>query len=310
MFPITQNSVSGDRSLPRTILSIFALAGLLSGTLMVPISAGAATSPAETEQAPNWRPTATERLVKLPSAYLNKAVERDFKDSGLSAAIGNTNGKIRAKERTLRDFQAAMDKAEGEVLTELKHQFLAEKQAYIRLLGARQDMSRQHLETKAKIYGKILRKLGNKGSGQSSQKAKLIERQKTARQRFEGALAQVDVKIFSSGVAGESKYSAEFAKNVNAIERLIQALAKHPMNAEPELNGNPISKADYLRGLVANAEADLAILDQEESILGYMAKLVALDAMALAENLEDVTSADGGNTIVSVSSAVDFFASQ
>jgi len=41
-----------------------------------------------------------------------------------------------------------------------------------------------------------------------------------------------------------------------------------------------------------------------------MAKLVALDAMALAENLEDVTSADGGNTIVSVSSAVDFFASQ
>ena len=69
MFPITQNSVSGDRSLPRTILSIFALAGLLSGTLMVPISAGAATPPAETEQAPNWRPTATERLVKLPSAY-------------------------------------------------------------------------------------------------------------------------------------------------------------------------------------------------------------------------------------------------
>ena len=34
-------------------------------------------------------------------------------------------------------------------------------------------------------------------------------------------------------------------------------------------------------------ESELAILDQEENILGYMAKLIALDAMALSEGLTD-----------------------
>ncbi len=61
--------------------------------------------------------------------------------------------------------------------------------------------------------------------------------------------------------------------------------------------------------LIANNGSSLALLDQEENILGYMAKLVALDAMALAE---EVAADDGGDDGVemgelSVSSAVDFF---
>jgi hypothetical protein len=64
-----------------------------------------------------------------------------------------------------------------------------------------------------------------------------------------------------------------------------------------------------LRQLIANNGSSLALLDQEENILGYMAKLVALDAMALAE---EVAADDGGADGVemnelSVSSAVDFF---
>ena len=65
--------------------------------------------------------------------------------------------------------------------------------------------------------------------------------------------------------------------------------------------------------LIANNGSSLALLDQEENILGYMAKLVALDAMALAEEVAaDDSGADGGSDGVemgelSVSSAVDFF---
>ena len=58
------------------------------------------------------------------------------------------------------------------------------------------------------------------------------------------------------------------------------------MTAEPTLNGEVVGKADYVRGLLSRSEAELAILDQEEDILGFMAKLVALDAMALAEGIE------------------------
>jgi hypothetical protein len=57
------------------------------------------------------------------------------------------------------------------------------------------------------------------------------------------------------------------------------------MNAEAENDGKRIAKEDYVRQLATNAEAEMALLDQEGTILGYMAKLVALDAMALAENL-------------------------
>jgi hypothetical protein len=58
------------------------------------------------------------------------------------------------------------------------------------------------------------------------------------------------------------------------------------MNSLPEIDGRVVGKADFLRQLVAGAESELAILNQEESILGYMAKLVALDAMALSEGLD------------------------
>ena len=309
MMTITTNIKSGASRKKLGRLAAFALVGLLAGTSLSSVSASAA--PFSTDAgAPAWSPTATERLVKLPSAYLNKAVERDYKDSALASAIGSTNGNIQAKAQTLKELQASMDRAEGEVLTELKHQFLAEKQAYIRLLGDRQDMNRKRLKTKVKVYEKILHKLGMQGVGSSAGKAQLLARQESAGQRFEGALDRVDMKVFGSGMAPESKYSAEYAKNVAAIERLTQTLKSHAMNAEAEVDGKPLSKKDYLRGLVANAESELAIVDQEDSILGYMAKLVALDAMALAANLDDVADVEDGNDAVSVSAAVDFFAAR
>ena len=44
-----------------------------------------------------------------------------------------------------------------------------------------------------------------------------------------------------------------------------------------------MTKQEFLRQMVAETQADLALVDQEETILGYMAKLIALDAMALTE---------------------------
>ena len=47
------------------------------------------------------------------------------------------------------------------------------------------------------------------------------------------------------------------------------------------------SKADYLRHQIADTDTDLALVNQESQIVGYMAKLVALDAQALAEEVQD-----------------------
>ena len=48
------------------------------------------------------------------------------------------------------------------------------------------------------------------------------------------------------------------------------------------------STADHLNELILSAEADLAIIDMESEILGYMARLLTLDAMALADEVHQI----------------------
>ena len=59
---------------------------------------------------------------------------------------------------------------------------------------------------------------------------------------------------------------------------------------------------------MAPTEAERALLDQEGQILGHMAKLVALDAMALSDDLQ-VTESDDDDSpeAASVAAVVDLF---
>ena len=243
--------------------------------------------PVLAEKNPEWRPAPTERLVKLPSVYLKKVIERDFSESDLANAIGDRDARIALKGKTLADLRDAVDDAEGEMRTELRHQFLAEKKEYVKLLGERQELHRKQLRTKVRLYGRILKGLKRK-TGTSATTQRLLKKQEEARERLERTTLSVDMKVFGFGVGGESKYSREYQKNMQSVQTLMAALKDHPMNAEAENDGKRIAKEDYVRQLATNAEAEMALLDQEGTILGYMAKLVALDAMALAENLSNL----------------------
>ncbi|MEQ9327681.1 MAG: hypothetical protein RJQ21_10350, partial [Rhodospirillales bacterium] len=86
----------------------------------------------------------------------------------------------------------------------------------------------------------------------------------------------------------------------------------HPMNAQPAADGEEITREDYLRQLIGDLEAESALVAQEEQILGFMAKLVALDAMALAEGMSEATGAEGPSGINAgpgLAAAVDLFVS-
>ena len=302
MHPIS----SSNRTSPVGLLAGIAFGIALFAALVVATSAGAAT--------PSWQPSASERLVKLPSSYLKKAIDRDFAESELAQALGDTNANIRLKAQTLTDLQAAIDKAEGEVKIELRHQFLAEKQEFIKLMGEQQEFRRKQVDTQIKLYERLLAKLERREAGMTPAKADLMKKQEEARQRFEGSVSKVDMAIFGSPEMAESKYSRDYAKNMAAIEQLVQAIKEHPMTAQTEIDGQAISKQDYLRQMISDNQAVASILDQEGQILGYMAKLVALDAMALSEEVaadefaEDGVSDENGE--VSVSSTVDFFITQ
>jgi len=237
-----------------------------------------------TDQDPNWSPSVTERLVKLPQSHLKKSIDRDFARSPLADAITNAEQEISLKTQTLDDLRNAADQAEGDLKMELRHQLLAEKQGYLQLVKRHQDLRRQHLQKRKKVYGKILEKhLRQRGNG-SPEKVELIQQQEQAQARFRKSVDAVDMNVFASFDAPQSKYASAYAQNLSAANALLQAINNHPASQQ-STDVDPVNKADYLRRLVADAESDLALITQEGEIVGYMAKLVALDAAAFSEQL-------------------------
>ena len=261
----------------KAILASTAIAALM--TFATPQASFAGT--------PEWNPTTSERMIKLPSSYLKKAIDRDYAGSELAGAMSDTKSLIGAKKNTLSDLQEAAELADGDVRTELRHQVLVEKQSFIRLMGEEQELERQRAKTKIKVYNRLLKKLVRQGQGTTPMTAEIEANQDEALRRLESASTQVDMELFGDPTIQQSKYSQDYSKNIAAIQSLQQAINAHPMNQQAELDGEPISKQDYLRRLIQESETDIAILDQEENILGYMAKLVALDAMALADDVAE-----------------------
>lgn len=274
----------------------------------------AATAAAATDP-PDWSPAASEKLIKLPGDYLKRAVDNDFARSGLAAALIDLDRNIRLKQQSLADLQAAIERARGEdsgdLRVELEHQFLEEKRNYISMMQEHQDLRAKRAETKMRLYERLLGKLNRQTRAVTPQQADLLAKQTAARERFETSVAQIDTKLLRSSMTSESRYAREYAKNLAAIETLVQAVNAHPMNQAPEIDGQPVGRAEYLRQLIAENQADLAVVDQERSILGYMAKLVSLDALALSEGIatdeESAVATVDDREETGVSGAVEFF---
>lgn len=283
--------------------SLTAAGAALAATLVL-----AAATAAADEGDPSWRPEASERLVKLPASYLKKSLEHDFAQSELGQALRDIDDEIGFKTLTLGDLQGAVERADGELRTELRHQFLAEKRAYIDLIARKHELRRKHLETKQRLFEKVLDKLSSDQRAMTPARLELVARQESARQRFQASASKVDLELLRTSAAPESKYAREYAKNLTAIETLVRAIDEHPMNDAPELEGMEVTKQEYLHQMLADAQAELALLDQEDTVLGYMAKLVALDAMALSEDVMDAELVDSDvPESTSVTGAVGFF---
>lgn len=249
------------------------------------------------DASPEWHPDSSERLVKLPANYLRKSLDRDFAESALGTALQGANEQLGSKAKSLADLQAAINRADGDLRLELRHQFLHEKRSYVELMSQRNDLQRKHVRIQTRLLEDMLDRMRPKNGSMSPVREELIKRQEAARSRFESSLDKVDMALFNDSTMKESKYSAKYAENSAAIEQLVARISAHNMNEQPSMDGETMSKEDYVRQMLADANAESALVDQEGTILGYMAKLVALDAMQLAEealdpNFTDVAAAE------------------
>ena len=82
-----------------------------------------------------------------------------------------------------------------------------------------------------------------------------------------------------------SKYQREYGDNLAKVKQLKLAIQQHSANENPVLDGQSLNREQYIRYLLTHVDSELALLDQERLMLGYMAKLVALDAQALEHEI-------------------------
>ena len=300
-----KNTISRNAERPGGLLVVAALALAI-----------AATAPSGAAAAEKWAPAASEKLMQLPGDFLRKAVDNDFARSSLAQELVSLDEQVAFKRSTLADLQRAIERADDtDIRLDLQHQFLNEKRNYIELMRENQDIRRRRAATKVKLYERLLDNLNRQRRATTPEKAAFVAKQSAARERFKASASQIDEQLLTSAAASESRYAREYAKNLNAVHELVAAINAHPMNAAPALDGQPVTRGEYLRQLIAENQGDLAVVAQERAILSHMAKLVSLDALALSEGIgrEAYAEIDIDNTEDApnqVTSAVEFFTTQ
>ena len=290
-------------------------AGLLAVAALA-LAVAAAPPPAAAATAEKWAPVASEKLMRLPGDFLRKAVDNDFNRSGLAQELVSLDEQVALKRSTLADLQGAIERADdGDLRLDLQHQFLNEKRNYIELVREHQEIRRRRAATKVKLYERLLANLNRERRATTPERAAFIAKQTAARERFEASVSQVDAQILTSAAASQSRYAREYARNLSAVQELVAAINAHPMNAAPAIDGQPVTRAEYLRQLIGENQGELGIIGQERAILGHMAKLVSLDALALSEGIGndayaevDIDAAEEAPN--QVTSAVEFFTTQ
>jgi hypothetical protein len=147
-------------------------------------------------------------------------------------------------------------------------------------------MKKQKLKIKKTFFEKIKNniKYTNKNkinqSVFSNNKSKALERAQ-----------RLDLKIMektSLNINEKSKYFKQYETNKNAIEKLKIAIKNHPMNEKSILSNNSDNKLEAIANYIYNIETEIAVLEMKEQMMSYMAKIVALDAMNLAENVSGI----------------------
>lgn len=265
-------------------------------------------------QQPNWQPVSSEKLISLPANYISQTIESDFMSSPLAAQIDALDESMGEVVTTMHDLKAAVEGANADEQVELKHQFLQAKSDYLDLMAQKQNLDQKAIDTRRKIYEKVLGKINKANINANSREViELKQMQKNARSRMEKAKALVDNALLEAG-DNSSDYSNDYAKNMSKLEALKSAINSHSANAGAAIDGQTVSKSDYVRHLLTSLNTEQAIFDQEKLMLGYMAKLVAMDAQTLEHQLlassEENGEAKAERARTSLSGTTDLFIAQ
>jgi hypothetical protein len=230
----------------------------------------------------DWQPMSSERLIKLPAPVIAKAVEQDFQNSALAQDLDGSHSELGNIKSTLENLTQELGKVEGAAADGVKYELLTQKSAYLDEMTEYQSYRRQAAETRLSVYQNVLEDLQKaQRRGTDPEVKALTQKQLESRARMQASQSLVDTSLFPALEGESSRYSQEYDTNMDKIKQLQAAIREHEANRSAMLDGESVSREAFVRSLLAEAETDLALLDQEDEMLSYMARLVALDAQAL-----------------------------
>ena len=256
-----------------------------------------------------WKPVASDKLVKLPANIIEKRIQKDFKASAMATRMTELDVEMQEKVAVIKSIIEVMPELEGEVAQNQRFELLQYKSEYLDSLQESHHLHQSALEKKQTLYKNVLDKLRLQSGKVSNNAAyKIKQAQSAARQRMEKVIEQVDQSLMHFGVEKSSPYTNEYSKNLNQIQSLKMAINRHQANQSPKMNGVDITSEEYLRQLLMSVSTEQSLLDQEALMLSYMAKLVALDAQALEyevaygdeENAEMISEASKPSTVTTL----------
>ena len=254
-----------------------------------------------------WRPQLSEKILLLPPKHMNDAIEQDFSKSGLAQNMTSVETQLFDQVSAIGQLKQDLSRYDEQEQIEARHQIIVGKKTYIELLGQQIDLKRERLHTKLGLLKRLDRNLSS-DTAQQKVASDVAQLQADAKSRIEGISSKLREQIALEPLTKETNFSKAFDKNMAAISALKDAIASHRMQSRLGLDSGA-TKSDMLRQLMLDTEADLALIGIETELLGHMAHLLSLDAMALAEDVaaQSFTMAMKAQTYSSPSDAVPLF---
>jgi len=267
-------------------------------TFAVTVATGIALliwTPAVAKSNAGWQPQISEKVLVLPQKQLERAIQRDFAASPLASDMMDIDQQIASEVTNIQSLNESLHFYEGDAAIEARHQTLAAKRAYIGLMGEQIGLKRAKLKTKLRLYQHLTRTAKRNANNLEDQR-EMTAAIDAAQERAGKVESTLREELFYSSNLPESKFGEDYAANRQAIEALRNAIANHPLNQVDAGIDAPANKIEELQRLAMNVEAQLAILDMEDEVLGHMAKLLSLDAMAFAEEVAERAYLENGET--------------
>ena len=235
-----------------------------------------------------WKPQIVEKMYILPPKQLDRVLNNDFRSSSLFLNLKTTDDKIQGRYKKIDELNNMIPRYSGEELIELRHQVILEKKEYISDMNERLKIKRKHLLTKKRFFERLKKKAeySKKVNNQRSYNKYYLNR-KEALDRAKKLDHKVSGLIRKSNIGNASKYFVEYEKTMSAMAKLESKIKDHPKFKENDLVFNSKNKLEGINKFIYDLESELSVLDLKEQVLTKMAKLVSLDAMELADSLQN-----------------------